>query len=86
MFVFGAVDGIFPSLVKNDAVVGWDERAFLRDRGVNIPDNEKGLYADERYFAYMAVSAPSEKLFVCYPEAELSGNVCSPTVLSNVIW
>ena len=85
VFVFGAVDGVFPSLIKNDAVVGWDERAFLRDKGVNIPDNEKGLYADERYFAYMAVSAPSEKLFVCYPAAELSGNVCFKSLIVSQI-
>ena len=85
VFVFGAVDGTFPALIKNDAVVGWDERAFLREHGINIPDNERGLYADERYFAYMAVSAPSEKLFVCYPSAELSGNVCFKSLIVSQI-
>ena len=85
VFVFGAVDGTFPALIKNDAVVGWDERAFLREHGINIPDNERGLYADERYFAYMAVSAPSEKLFVCYPAAELSGNVCFKSLVVSQI-
>lgn len=85
VFVFGATDGVFPALIKNDAIVGWDERTFLRDRGINIPDNEKGLYADERYFAYMAVSAPSEKLFVCYPSAELSGNVCFKSLIVSQI-
>ena len=85
VFIFGAVDGVFPALIKNDAIVGWDERAFLRDRGVNIPDNERGLYSDERYFAYMAVSAPSEKLFVCYPAAELSGSVCFKSLIVSQI-
>ena len=85
VFIFGAVDGVFPALIKNDALVGWDERAFLRDKGINIPDNERGLYADERYFAYMAVSAPSEKLFVCYPSAELSGNLCYRSLIVTQI-
>lgn len=85
VFLYGAVDSKFPSLIKNDAIIGWDEREFLRQNNVTIPDNEKEMYADERYFAYMAVSAPSEKLFVCYSSAGMSGETFYKSLIVSQI-
>ncbi len=85
VFLYGAVDSKFPSLIKNDAIIGWDEREFLRQNNVTIPDNEKAMYADERYFAYMAVSAPSEKLFVCYSSAGMSGETLYKSLIVSQI-
>lgn len=85
VFVFGAADGRFPALIKNDAVIGWAERAFLRECGVEISDGQEESYADERYFAYMAVSAASEKLFVSFPSSDMTGGACFKSLIVSQI-
>ena len=81
VFVFGAAEGKFPALTSHDGLIGDRERAFLSERGVKIADHGEKAYADERFFAYTALAAPSERLFVSFPQTDGDGRVQSPSVI-----
>lgn len=65
-FVIGANEGKFPQAVMSAGLLTESDRITLKDNDFKLYSYGDTLNAQEKYFAYMAISSPSEKLFVSY--------------------
>ena len=66
VFVLGANEGEFPQSILSSGLLSEADRMTLSQRDFKLYSYGPTLNAQERYFAYMALSAPTEKLFVSY--------------------
>lgn len=65
-FVLGANDGEFPQNVSSSGLLTEADRVKLIDDNFKLYSYGETLNAQERYFAYMAVSCASNRLYVSY--------------------
>lgn len=66
VFVLGANEGVFPAYPLGDGILSEEERQRLKERGLVLADDVLTQCVEERYYAYLALSAPSERLTVTY--------------------
>ena len=66
VFVAGANEGVFPAYPIGGGILSEEERRQLKAMGLNLAGDVLTQCVEERYYAYLALSAPSEKLFVTY--------------------
>ncbi len=67
VFVIGAVQGEFPMTPGGDCVFSDSERRELIRLGLPLNDTMEGVALQERFLAYSAMTAASEKLFLPIP-------------------
>ena len=86
VFVVGAIEGEFPRTPVEAGVFTDSERVALREMKLPLSDSINELFDTELYYAYSALTAPSEKLFVSYYTADLKGEAKSPSdIVGEVI-
>lgn len=78
VFVLGANEGVFPAYPVGNGILSEEERRRLKDRGLTLAEDVLTQCVEERYYAYLALSAPSEQLTVTYHEG--GENAPSPLV------
>lgn len=83
VFVIGAVQGEFPMTPGSDCVFSDSERRELIRLGLPLNDTMEGVALQERFLAYSAVTAASEKLFVTYPAADGAGKALTPSSIPD---
>lgn len=66
VFILGANEGEFPQTVTGGGLLSEADRRILLDNDFKLYSYGEVLNQQEKYFAYMACSAPSEKLYVSY--------------------
>ncbi len=66
VFVLGANEGVFPAYPMGDGILSEEERRRLQEMGLTLAGDVLTQCVEERYYAYLALSAPSEKLTVTY--------------------
>ncbi|MCR5207332.1 MAG: PD-(D/E)XK nuclease family protein [Eubacterium sp.] len=69
VFIVGANEGEFPKSNVSSGIFTESERIELQENDFKLYSYGEILNAQERYFAYMALSAASEKLYVSYLNA-----------------
>ncbi|MCG8408838.1 MAG: PD-(D/E)XK nuclease family protein [Phycisphaerales bacterium] len=84
MFVLGFADGHFPARVSNETIFGDQERAFLESRAANLGRTRTQQLLDERLLAYIAVTRPSEFLWISYPENDGAGPIAPSPYWSSL--
>jgi len=78
-FVLGMNERLFPQPQLPDVVFGDREREHLARDGLSLgPVSEKRL-VHEQFLAYIALTRPSERLYVSYAEADPMGKVLHPS-------
>lgn len=80
VFVLGFEDGQFPARVPQETILGDDERAGLEACGVKLGRVRSQQLLDERMLAYVAVTRPSEFLWVSFAESNEAGKPVSPSL------
>jgi len=73
VFVLGANEGVFPAYPGGDGLLTEEERRRLKAMGLTLAEDVLTQCVEERYYAYMAVAAPHERLTVTYQTAAESG-------------
>lgn len=82
VFVIGASDGNFPADVSDNGLFGKRDIKALYDAGIELDINSKYRVSEEIFFAYKALTSPSEKLYITHSYLDASGTSLYP---SNVI-
>lgn len=72
-WLLGFSEGAFPSGSTEDAMLNDDERARLESVGVVLGQTRVRKHLDERMLAYIAVTRPSECLWIVHPLADDDG-------------
>lgn len=81
VFVIGAINGEFPHNPVASGIFSDAERRSLISVNLPLYDSVEDLSKQEKFLVYNAVSAPRERLFVTYYNADLDG---SPLVRSSI--
>lgn len=81
VFLMGAVDGEFPRTPVSSGIFSDAERRLLIDMGLPLYDSLEQLAVEERYLAYLAVTSPSERLYLSWYTASSAGSAESPSSL-----
>ncbi len=79
VFVVGANEGVFPAPCTDSGVFSEPERRELRDAGLELSAGGLEQAALEKYFAYFALTLPSERLCVSWPRSSLKGRETLPS-------
>lgn len=67
VIIIGANEGVFPSNSASGPVFSNRERKKLSEMGIELFYPDEKTQSEERFIAYKAVSAPSERLIITYP-------------------
>ncbi|MFA5657922.1 MAG: PD-(D/E)XK nuclease family protein, partial [Oscillospiraceae bacterium] len=81
VFVIGANDGRFPFNVKDSGFFTSRDIEQLEKAGLNLSKPLLWKLAEERLSAYIALTAPSERLYVSYPAMSLTGERLRPGII-----
>ena len=73
VFVVGANEGEFPQNVTSSGLLSESDRNILIENKFKLYAYGETLNAQEKYFAYMALSAPSDRLFVSFRNGSADG-------------
>lgn len=85
VFIIGATEGAFPALSSENGLFDIRDIRALAKAGAELDINSKFRMSEEIFFAYKALSAPSEKLYVSYPYLNASGDGLYPSaVIKNI--
>ena len=85
VFVLGANEGVLPAYPQGDGLLTEEERRHLKDRGLQLAEDVLTQCVEERYYAYMAVTAPSEKLCITYQTATETGPSPLVTMIKRIL-
>lgn len=85
VFLLGAVQGEFPRNPSPDGVFSDEERRVLIQMGLPLNGTMEDSSMDERLMAYTVMAAPSERLIVTYPAADMDGAAKAPSSIVGEI-
>lgn len=85
VFILGANEGVFPASPAAPGILTEKEREQLIACGLPITDTGDFQAAEERFYAYTAVAAPSRRLFISYIRSSASGESLSPSSLVGMV-
>ena len=84
-FVLGFGEGEFPQRPAEDAIFGDRDRLELARAGVELAPASRQQLFDERLLAYIALTRPSECLWVSWPASDVDGRVRRPSPYVEMI-
>lgn len=73
VFLIGAVQGEFPLTPSSNGVFSDDERSTLVALGLPLSSTLEDTAIEECFLAYAAMTSPSERLYITWPCAGISG-------------
>jgi len=79
VFVLGFGDGQFPARVSEDTILADEERGLLEAGGVELARTRPARLLDERMLAYIALTRPSDFLWVSYSQSDERGRELEPS-------
>lgn len=80
VLVLGANEGVLPAYPAGDGLLTEAERRTLKDLGLTLAEDLLTQCVEERFYAYLALVAPSERLIVTYHTTAETGP--SPLIAS----
>ncbi len=81
VFVIGCIEGVFPAEISSGGILSDNDRGKIQNLGLNLTADVEERETYECYYAYFALTRPSEKLYVSYPVSELNGSENRPSVI-----
>lgn len=85
VFILGANEGVFPSYHSPGEILTDMERNRLIELGLPLVNTIDKIAAEERFFAYSAVAAPTERLVVSFISKNSKGEPMAESVLVSSI-
>ncbi len=79
VIILGVCDGEFPYAVSNGGFFDRDEAVTLEGIGLKLADTMEQQLNEGRFFAYSAMTAPTDRLVLLSPRSELGGGDLRPS-------
>lgn len=73
VFVIGFCEGVFPAAVSESGLLSDAERRELAELSFALSPSAERRAAEEQFFLYTALTAPSERLYLSAPAADSRG-------------
>lgn len=85
LFFLGVNDGIVPKSVTKGGIISQYEREALREMDVELAPGARELTFIQRYYLYLNMTKPSNKLHISYSRLDATGKTILPSYLVGVI-
>ncbi len=84
-FLIGAQLGVFPKRQTEDSIFNDKEREYLQRSGVEIEPASIQRQFHEQYLTYIALTRPSQALYISYPLGDQEGKSLTPSHVVNMV-
>lgn len=85
LFVIGVNEGIIPKAAGNMGILSQRDRLVLKNISVEMSPTARENSFIQKFYLYLNLTKPSEKLILTYSDASLSGNAKKPSYLIDTI-
>ncbi len=86
VFLLGCIQDEFPKAPVAAGVFTDNERCLLREQGLGLYASVSGLAANELYYAYTAISAPTERLYSsCYSRSLSGEDKAASSIIREIV-
>ena len=79
LFLMGANDHVLPAVQSGGGLLNKEDREQLRLQGIELAPSGPDLFHMELQNLYAALAQPTERLYVTWPAADLSGSPLRPS-------
>lgn len=79
LFLLGANDHVLPAVDSGGGLLNEDDREELAIRGIRLAPSGMAQFSVELQNLYAALAQPTERLFISYPIADVSGTQLRPS-------
>lgn len=83
VFLLGVNEGVFPAPAAEGGLFTDREYRTLEQHGIELGGICEERALEERFITYCAASAPSERLYLTYAQADEKGEGLSPSILAD---
>ena len=81
VFLVGVNEGVLPAVEGPQGLFSQTERETITGLGAELAHDGFRRALEENFLIYLAVTKPRERLYLSYPEAEVSGKALLPSPL-----
>lgn len=85
LFFVGVNDGVIPKRSRNGGILTETEREFLKDKDVELAPTEREDVGIQRFYLYLNMTKPSERLYLSYTHVRPDGSSSGPAYLINTV-
>lgn len=85
VFIIGLNDGIFPSVNKNEGYFNDNDRAYLKEQGVELAKGTIERLYEDNFNIYKAFTAASENINLSYSSSSSDGKTLRASMLVSKI-
>ncbi|RWZ55194.1 helicase-exonuclease AddAB subunit AddB [Halobacillus fulvus] len=80
-FLLGVTDGMWPKKPHGEGMISETERALLAEHGLRLADGSNRQLLDDRFYVYLAMTMPKDRLYISYPLSNEEGKSKVPATL-----
>ncbi|WP_026476627.1 helicase-exonuclease AddAB subunit AddB [Alkaliphilus transvaalensis] len=81
LFVVGVNDGILPAIKEDKDILSGNERKLLKEKGFQLEFDDDSRLIEEKFSIYLALTKPSQYLWLSYSMATQEGKALRPSML-----
>jgi len=85
LFFLGLNDGIIPKNSKNGGLLSQIERQYLKEAKITLSPTEKENAYIQKFYLYLNMTKPSEKLYLSYSTSTQEGEAIRPSYLVRTV-
>ncbi len=85
LFFLGMNDTYVPHIAKDSPILADDDKAALKDAGIDLPSALDNRMLDDDLGIYSALSKPSKRLFISYSLSDDEGKALRPSAIIHRI-
>lgn len=85
MFIIGLNDGMFPAINKAEGFLNDDDRAKIKDNGVELAKGTIERIYEDNFNIYKAFTTAEEKIYLSYSSSDMAGEALRPSSLVSRI-
>ncbi|HEX2937938.1 MAG TPA: PD-(D/E)XK nuclease family protein [Ruminiclostridium sp.] len=79
VFVIGLAEGVFPRKASSVGIISDSEKRRLIEIGLELSPPTSEQAAEERFFAYKALTSSSSAVYLTYPRGDATGRALRPS-------
>ncbi|SEH96478.1 DNA helicase/exodeoxyribonuclease V, subunit B [Halobacillus karajensis] len=80
-FLLGVTDGMWPMKPPSEGMISEQERSLLAEHGLQLANGSNRQLLDDRFYVYLALTMPADKLWISYPLSNEEGKSKVPATL-----
>lgn len=85
LFCIGASDDAIPKKIENGGILSQLEREQLLEAGFELAPSDRQKTFRQRFYLYLMLTKPNQKLYITMPRVDGSGKSVSPSYLVGLL-